>query len=147
VGEAAADRAAVADGGVPDPRERRREERGALAHERVALGGTLTSERADVEPAAVLADGLELGQPGEIDEGRRRREAQVEQRSEALAPGERLGVAPVARQQRERLLEARRAVVVERRRLQPIVPISNMALSWNGSTRSPPTSRILSIES
>jgi hypothetical protein len=92
-------------------------------------------------------DAVELGQSREVDERGRRREAQVEQWAEALAAGDRLPVAGVACEQLDGLLEPFGAVVVERRRLQPIVSISNMALSWNGSTLSPPTSRIRSIES
>ena len=47
VGEAAADRAPVADRGVSDPGQRFREEMAALAHERVVLGRALPRQRAD----------------------------------------------------------------------------------------------------
>jgi hypothetical protein len=74
-------------------------------------------------------------------------QAEVQPRAEALSTRDRLGLAAVAREELDCRVEAGGAVVIERRQLQPIVPISNMALSWNGSTLSPPTSRILSIES
>jgi len=47
VGEAAPDRAAIADRGVSDPGQRFREEGAALAQERVVLGYALPRERAD----------------------------------------------------------------------------------------------------
>ena len=132
---------------MSDPGQRFREERAALAHERVVLGRALPRERAHAQLPVLLANAVELGQSREVDERGRRREAQVEQGTEALAAGDRLCVAAVAREQLDGLLDSFGPVVVERRRLQPIVPISNMALSWNGSTLSPPTSRIRSIES
>jgi hypothetical protein len=147
MGEAASDRAPVADRRVADPGQRLGEERASLPDERVALGRPLPRERADVQPAVLLADAVEPGQAGEVDERGRRRQAQVEQRAEALTARERLGLAAVARQQLDGLSEALRAVVVERRRLQPIVPSSKLALSWNGSTFSPPISSSRSIES
>src|SRR5204862_729512 len=87
-----------------------------LCDEPRALERALAHERADPERATLAPDRPELRREAvEIDEQARPREPEVEQRHEALAAGERLGVVA---EERERLVDRPRRDVVERRRLQ-----------------------------
>ena len=62
-------------------------------------------------------DVTEIGNRVQVDEHRRHREPEVHGGNQALAAGERLGVAAMTGEQRECFTAARRTMVVERRGL------------------------------
>ena len=91
IGDIAADRADIAHLRIGDLQRGLAQERD-LGGEK--LGGdqlVLGRHGADDDVAAVGADALELGDAGEIDEVRRRGEAQLHHRDQAVAAGERRG--------------------------------------------------------
>ena len=69
------------------------QQRLALAHERRSLDRPLGRHGADGEPAVRLADVVEVGDPAEVEQQLRTREPHVEQRHQALAAGQDLGLA------------------------------------------------------
>jgi hypothetical protein len=147
VREAPAEGAAVSNRHVADLRGRLGKQRASPRDERVALYAAVADERSDRQPRVRF---LHLGEAADavhVHENGRPHQPEVEERPQALAARERLGVAPEACEQLERLLEAPGSVIVEGVRLQPIVPRSSTESSWNGKTFSLPTSRIRSIES
>ena len=73
----------------------------------------LPRHRAEADLAVLLADVGERRDPVQVDERGGPRQAEVQQRHQALAAGQHLGVAAVAAQRRERLVEARGRVVLE----------------------------------
>ena len=82
--------------------------------QRRALQVGVAAERADAQRAvAVLAVVAEAGQVVDVDEQRGGGEAQLEQRHEALAAREHLGVVAVLGQERDRLVEGARRRVAE----------------------------------
>ena len=116
VGQAAADRAARADGLVADERQARRQQRCRRPDVGCALGLALGDGRADGE-AAVGAHVLELGQPADVDQDGGAGQPQGEQGDQALAAGEHLGFVAVLGQHGEGLVDGVGGVVVEGRRL------------------------------
>ena len=81
---------------------------------------------APIDDAAVgrRADPLELLDPPDVDERRRTGETQLEQRQEALAAGQDLGVGR-AGEEAERLIEGRRPVVGECGRDHALAPFAS----------------------
>ena len=147
VREAPAEGAAVSNRDMANLRGSLGEQRASLRDERVALHAAVADERSDRQPRVRFLHIGEAADPVHVHENGRLHQPQVEERPQALASCERLGVTAEAREQLERLLEALGSVVVEGVRLQPIVPRSRTESSWNGKTFSLPTSRIRSIES
>src|SRR5207249_7910361 len=76
----------------------------------------LTRHRTESHAAPALFDEGEARDPVEIHQRGRARETEIQQRHEALAAGQHLGVAAVAAQQRQRLVDGPRRVVLELRR-------------------------------
>ena len=147
MGEAPSEGAAVSNRHVADLRSRLGKQRTGTRDRRCALDVAVADERSDREPGVALFQLVEAADPVQVDENPGLGQPEVEERAQALAAGERPRVAAEACEQPERLLDALRSVVVERVRLQPIVPRSSTESSWNGRTFSLPTSRIRSIES
>ena len=91
VRDIAADRAAVPDGRVADLRRRFRKRRAVLPE----CGGRgqfgVRRQRADPHRAVSDRNALELGDPADVDERRRRRQPQLQQRDEAVPAGQELG--------------------------------------------------------
>lgn len=107
--ERAADRPAVADLLVGDPRRRL----GQHAQLRAALEVGVAGQRAD-PPAAVLAlDRAQAGDPAQVDEQRRRRQPQPHQRQQRVAAGERLRLLAAVGERGQRGVERVGGGVVE----------------------------------
>ena len=107
-----ADRAAVAHLRVADPGGGLPDQRAVLREHRIAHELCVPRERADRDPVAVVADVAQLVEPADVDEQRRTREAQAHERNERVPAGEELRVL-VAAEQRDRLVDAPRALVLE----------------------------------
>jgi hypothetical protein len=86
----AAYRAAVTDLEVADQRERAVEKGHRVGDVRRAFGDRLPRERADQQRAVLAADPVERGDAVQIDEVLKAREAQRQQRDEALPAGQHL---------------------------------------------------------
>ncbi len=84
----------------------------------------MADERAEPQPAVRFADEVEFVQPVDVDQDTRPQHAEIQQRHEALAAGQELGIAAVARQQRHRLGKARGPMIIEWRRLHPRLDIA-----------------------
>src|SRR5207302_3532909 len=118
-------RVCVHDGaadGAARPRLRMADESDRLPQQRPLLGDgvgplerRLSNERAEEERPVLDADAVEPDDPVEVDEQPWAHEAEVEERHEALAAGERFRIVPG--EQLERLLQGLRRRVLERRRL------------------------------
>ena len=112
--------------------QRRRHELGALERD-------LAGHRPDPQRAVVGADVVELGDPVDVDHELGPREAEVEQRNEALAAGEHGAVGP---EQRQRLVDRRRRARTRRARASRArLRSARHSLSSvnGGSTRTPPS--------
>src|SRR5205823_11734769 len=88
------------------------EDRVALLHDLGALQRRLARPASDAEHPALFLDVLEARDLADVDEVTRLAEAELEERQEALAAREDLGVL-VLREQRDRLRERGRCMVVE----------------------------------
>ncbi len=117
VGERAADRAAVADLEVADPRDRQAQQGDGGGGGGVLLHGPLAGHGPDLEVAVGALGPLEGGDAVEVDEVVEAREPQRQQRDQALAAGERLGVVAVLGEQPDGVVDAVGRVVLERRGL------------------------------
>src|SRR5207253_6846230 len=62
-------------------------------------------ERADPEPPVRLAERVEPGDPVDVDDGPRRREAELHQRDQALSAGQDLPLVAEPFEDRQRLVE------------------------------------------
>ena len=76
------------------------------------LGAVLGCHRANQDTAVGLCDRVQTLDPAQVDQQVGVGKSQAEQRHQALAPGERLGIF-VAREQAERLVEALGGHIVE----------------------------------
>ena len=74
-------------------------------HLRRPLGPALAHHGADGEPGRPAVDAGEPGRPVEVDDVRRPGQAEVQERNQALAAGERPALVTVGRQQRHGLVE------------------------------------------
>ena len=57
---------------MADPRQRFGQQRQLARNDRIALGNTLSCHRADRHAIAIVANEGEIGNPGDVDEPRRR---------------------------------------------------------------------------
>src|SRR5581483_1425631 len=89
-------------------------------------------------PKLAVGDGDRVEPPDAVDVHQPfgPREAKVEERHEALPPGEHLGLLPVLREQRDRLLDRARVVVLERRRLHAAIRASSTTRCGDSGRRS-----------
>ena len=91
VSHVATNRAAVSHGRIADTGCRVRERRTVLA-ERWRRGQfRMRRERTDSDRPVAHRNSLELGYPSDVNQRRRRREAELEQRDETMAPRKKLG--------------------------------------------------------
>jgi len=104
-GDTAAQGAARANGAVAHVGHGLRDERRVTRHQRGVLQRVVPREGADDEGVALHGDTIEPRHTIDVDEGRRRGQAHVEGGHQALATGEDAAVRPVAREQRESLVE------------------------------------------
>src|SRR5947207_13838583 len=98
---------------MADPAGGLGEQRNALGDLRRELDRPLSRHRADPHLAVVRADVRERGNPVEIDQRRGPAQAEVQERDQALTAGQDLGLAAVAGEQGQRLVDGRRRVVIE----------------------------------
>ena len=122
--EAAHRRPAVADGRVGDVDERLPQQRQGVEGPVVALDGGVAGRGAHADTAAADLDPVEAADVVDVDQVGGRGEAHRQQRHQALAAREDLAVGPDLGQHVEGLLERRRPVVDERRRLHESHPPS-----------------------
>ena len=122
VGDAAADRAAVADLRVAHEPERVPKQRAALGHLRRAFRGALPGEGADAQRAPVVPDVGQRFDPVDVDEIRRPGQPHVHQGDEALPARQHLGVVAVLGEESRPLIDGPGTVVLERRGLHALPP-------------------------
>ena len=113
MGEAAADRAAIADLVMRDMCDRRPQQRMRVAQPPIVLDFAPAHLCAEPNPIFGDDDAVEARQFAQIDEQFRRGEAKRQQRHQALPAGDRLRLAAVRRQQRHRLGDRRRTRIIE----------------------------------
>jgi hypothetical protein len=114
VRQAAADGAAVAHLRVADRRGRFRERRTLVGQERRRRHRVVRRGGADLDLAVLLRDARQPRDAGDVDERGRLAEPQLHQRNQAVAAGQQLGGAIGRAQSGDRVVERRRARVVER---------------------------------
>ena len=114
--ERAAERAAIADGGVADMRQRAREQRRVLGDDVGSFGGGVAGQRTDLDRAVLARDAVEPADAVDIDQQGRLRQPHIERGDQALPAGEQAGVLMLA-EQRDGFLERARLFVGEWRRL------------------------------
>jgi hypothetical protein len=107
----------VADDRVGDPVERLAEQRDGGRRVVVAVQSGVPDAGTDADAVVADLEGVELVDPFEVDERRRRREPHVQQRDEALAAGEDLAVVTELGERLEGFLDAPGGVVGEGGRL------------------------------
>ena len=90
VRDVAADRAAIPDRRIADDRRRLRQRGSRVAQIRRCRQVGVRRERADADPIALSRDAAQLGDPADVDDGRRRRQPQLQQRQQAVAAGQEL---------------------------------------------------------
>ena len=117
MGEAAADGAAVANLRVRDVADGLGQQRPAARHGGIGLDRRLPRHGADAERSFLDRDTAKRRDAVEIDQNGGPRQAEVEQRHQALPAGERPRVRPVRGQQGDGVCHLGRALVGERRRL------------------------------
>jgi hypothetical protein len=111
--EAPADRAAIADRHVRDMRNGHGGERLRPAYARIGLEHAMARHGAHPQRVPRLeGNAREFGNPIEIDEQRRRSQAEVEHRYKALSAGKQLRVR-IRLDERERLVEGGRCAILE----------------------------------
>src|SRR6266511_3806873 len=99
------------------------------------LDRALARHGAEPDLAVVLADVGEARDRVQVDERRGPGEAEVHERHEALAAGQELGAAAVAREERDRLLDGLGSVIVEPRRFhERASPLAPSGVSGEGET-------------
>ena len=113
MGQAAADRPAVADLEVPDLGHRVGHERTALGDDARLLDGALACHAADGHPAVVDPDVGQAGHLVEVDQVGGPHEAKVQERHQTLPAGQDLRLVAVLGEQRQRLVEGRGRQVFE----------------------------------
>ena len=97
----------------------------AAATSAVALDRALAGHRRRSRASPFVAlDAGELGDPVEVDEVLEPGQPQREHRHEALAAGQHLGLVAVLGEQRDGVGDRLGRVVLERRRLHVVVPLS-----------------------
>ena len=140
VGDAADHGPARADRRVGDVGQHLGQQRQPLGHERGALGRAQPHQRAEGQ-RAVVEHGLGrlVLQEVEVDQVRRRRQAHVEDRDQALPAGQHLRLRAELREQVVDLLAGARAVVGEGRGLHgPAVDLRGSGDAASGSASASP---------
>ena len=99
---------------------------------RVGGDRRVRGERAEREAVTGDLDPGQLGDPADVDELRRGREAQLHHRDQAVAAGKQLHVLAAVAQQRDRFVEASRTDVIERGRDHRAPPFCIAAQSFSG---------------
>ena len=115
VGDAAADGAAVADLIMRDVLDGRDQQRMRLAQPRVVEDVAPAHHGAEGDAVVRDLDLPQLGELAQIDQQRRRSDAERQHRHQALAAGQRLGFAVMGCEQRNRFVDRGRAGVFEGR--------------------------------
>ncbi len=113
VGEAASDGAPRPGLEVPDEGRRLGQERSGGGNASVALEGALADERAQMQAPRFRAYGGKCGDAVEVHEDGRASETHVHHGHEALTARQRLGVAAVAGEKLQRLVDRARGEVFE----------------------------------
>ncbi len=113
VGDGAADRAPVADLRVADRGGHVVEERIAVADDRRLVDLAMGRPGADDEVVVGLGDAVEAGHVAQVDEQGRLGEPELDQREEAVAAGQQLGLAFAVLEDPQRLVQVPRTDVVE----------------------------------
>ena len=96
VGDRSADGAPVAHLGIADLPGDVGQQRHVTLQHLADLEVPVAGQGADDHPVAVLADVGQIGQPADVDQHRRRRQAQLHQRQQRVAAGQQLGVFAVS---------------------------------------------------
>ena len=136
VGEAAADGPARADREVAHERGRLGQEGQPLSDDGGELDRPLARHGPEPHVPVVLADVGEARDRVQVDEGRGPGHAEVHERHQALAAGQELGLASVAREQGNGLLHGRGPVIVEPYRLHGRgTPLACLARSISSQSR------------
>ncbi len=115
--QAASDGPAVADLRMGDKGDGFGQEGRRRGHARVVLERSLAGHGAEMEAVGLAADFIQAGDPIEVDEQGRLRDAEVHRRHETLAAGQVLGLRSALPGGVQRLFQGPRDDVVERRRL------------------------------
>ena len=113
MGEAAADRAAVADLVVRDMANCFHEERMRAMQFLVAFDIAPARERAQSNSVGIDCNAPQLGNAADVDEKARRRQSKGEDRNEALSAGNHFGFVTVLGQERDRAFQAVGADILE----------------------------------
>ena len=117
MGEIAADRAAIADGGVRDISDglgqKRRLFRDLPRGQQIGL----PRQRANPDGTSLDANAAKARNAGNIDEKFRRQQAHIQRRHKTLPASNQLRALPMPRQKPDGLLDARHADVIESRSL------------------------------
>jgi hypothetical protein len=113
VREVAAHRRQVAHQWIGDHRHGVREQRVLAVNQLGALEVRLTGAATDRQPAAFFLDVLEAGDAADVNQVAGAGQPQLEQRQQALAAGQHLGVVAVPGEQSQRLLQRPRRVIVK----------------------------------
>ena len=103
--QAAANRPARANSGVADPADRLGEQRLFFGQRAVALDRRLAGHGADGRAPITRPDVGQLGDAVQVHEQRRARQSKVQQRDQALAACQQLGVCAALCERRHRLVE------------------------------------------
>ncbi len=95
----------------------------------------MADERPDPEEPVGLFDGVEAGDPIDVDQARRGGETELHQRDQALTTGENLGVFSVFCEELKRFLERVGPVVLERCREHLVNPPISTGVGLRTATR------------
>ena len=113
IGDIAADGADIADLRIGDLQRGFPEDRHLLREQRRFDDVALAVHGADDDVAAVGLDAAEIADRGEVDEMRRRRQAELHQRNKAVPAGERAGILAEIGEKADGVADGFRAVVGE----------------------------------
>ena len=115
-GDGAAERAAIADGGVADMRHGARDQRRVFGDQLGAFGLGMAHQRADLDLAVFVRDAVESADAVDVDQQARGGQPHIERGDQALPTRQQARVLMLA-EQRNRFLERARFFVGEWRRL------------------------------
>src|SRR6266508_86182 len=130
VGEAAPDGPAGADRQVPHEGGRFGQERQPPPYDGRELDGALAGHGAQADYAVLFPDVRQARDRVQVDERGGPAQAEVEERHQALPPGQELGLAAVTREKRHRVLDGRGGVVVEGYRLHGCPRLLDWRALW-----------------
>ena len=121
MGEAAADGTSVANLGMSDVTDGLGQQRPAARHVRIGLDRRLAGHGTDAKHAVAHPEAAERLDAVDIDQNRGPRQAEVEQRHQALPAGERPRLPAMRREHRHGLGHIARAFIGEWRRFHRLV--------------------------